>query len=104
MERMVVSDFQCRFEPDRPARGPRPPAEIRIFVIEKEVVVKPADLAEAVAADEQTAAGEPIDPLPPVAVDRAAFSDRPAAQLPEQRSKKGRVVAGRWLARAAGVA
>src|SRR5437764_1403014 len=100
----VVDGPEPRLVPDAPARLLRPPAKIDVLVIEKEVLVKAADIADAVATKEQAAPSHPRHPAAPLGVDPAVFPSRPRQAESGQRAQERREPADRELPRPVGMA
>src|SRR6185369_11554102 len=59
VERVAVDDGERRIVPHRPAELAGPLAQVDVLVIEEEAFVEAAELLEALAANQQTAAGHP---------------------------------------------
>jgi hypothetical protein len=57
----MVRDRQRRLVPDRPTLSPRTTAQVHVLVIKKEMPIEAAELLEARAAHQQTAAAHPGD-------------------------------------------
>src|SRR5262249_17262604 len=73
----------------------RSPAEVRVLVIEEETLVEPAELLEAVAADQEAPASHPRDSLSVRTRDVPALPARPRQEQPRERVRQGREWAGR---------
>src|SRR5579864_566606 len=96
----MMRQVQLGFIPDRPAVLPGPLAKIDILVIEEKAGIKAAELLQALAANEQAAAGEPRHLQALRRIQWLALAPRTRLQQPEKRAPKRGVFADRTLRRA----
>ena len=90
VQRPVVRHLQRRVEPDTPPGRGRPPAEVHVLVVEEERLVEPAELPEAVAADEQAPAGHPVHRLARRLGAVGTLPPRPRQEQPGERAQQRR--------------
>src|SRR5262249_59934899 len=82
--------------------GPRAPTA-QVFVVQKEVLVDPAEFAPAIPADEQAATGHPRHLAAMSALEGPAAAARPAAEQAGDDAPQGRIRSRRSLPAAVGM-
>src|SRR5438552_6282204 len=100
----MMNGTQARLKPDGPAALAGAPAEIDIFVIEKEIAVEAAELIETVPAQQQTTARHPGHSRAAPTVDAAILPPGTRHRQPGEGSRQGRKWPRRELTTAVAVA